>query len=1041
MRLSKIISSAFCPLFLVVLAFAQSPNAKMSGIVVDTSSGVIVGADVLAANDVTGLKYSTRTNREGIYVLPNLPPGPYRLQVAKFGFKTLIKPDIVLNVQDALSINFTLPVGAVSESVTVEGGTSIVNTESAAVGTVVNRQFVENIPLNGRSFQSLITLTPGVVTVPAGTSNTGGQFSVNGQRASSNTFTVDGVSANFGASPGNAGGSQTGGDLPGLTAFGTTQALVSVDALEEFKVQTSSYSAEYGRQPGGQISIVTRSGTNQLHGSAFEYLRNDVFDANDWFANRAGQAKPKERQNDFGGTLGGPVLIPGIYDGHDRTFFFFSYEGLRLRQPNFNLTNVPGLALRQKAPAALQPLLNAFPLPNGRDLGNGLAEFAAGYSDPSSLNATSIRLDHTVNDKLTLFLRYNKAPSESTARRAGSALSSVTSNRLSTQTITLGATGLLTPRISNEFRINYSGNGAFIRSTLDGFGGAVPPPRSLLIPAQFDSGAALGQVTLRIPGFTSISAPLIRLLDNGVTSQRQFNLVDNLSCNVGSHRLKFGVDYRRLSPTIVLNSYGLLTTFSSLSQVLNGTAATGSLLTNIPSKAVVLNFSAYADDTWSISRRMTIDVGLRWDVNPAPSEATGQPPIALTQVTHLATTQLAPIGAKQWETTYHNFAPRLGAAYRLSQSPARETVLRGGFGLFYDTGNDSGTGFVNQFPYTSSRIAPIAYPLTPAEVTPSVPPIRSGLAPPYPEFIANAPHLTLPYTLQWNLALEQALGSKQAITASYVGAAGRNLLQATQLNLSTINPKFTLLDLVRNGANSDYDALQMQFQRRMSKGLQALVSYTWSHALDDDSAASTFRAAQRGNAAFDVRHLLSAAATYDIPAPSTNGIMQSVLANWSIDTIIRAQSALPVDLTGAIVTNPGDGSAVFVRPNLNPGVPLYLDDPKAPGGRKINPAAFLPAASGQSGTFGRNQVRGLRAWQIDSAFRKQWNLTEKLKLQFRAEGFNIFNHPNFGTIQTSLTAANFGEATSMLGRQLGGLNPLYQLGGPRSFQFTLKLIL
>ncbi len=240
-----------------------------------------------------------------------------------------------------------MKVGDVSETVNVTGEEPLIN-ESPAVGTIVDRQFVANIPLNGRSFQSLITLTPGVVTVPSNT-NQSGQFSVNGQRSSANSFMVDGVSANFGAQPLAFGQTSASGNLPGLTTFGTTQSLTSVDALQEFKVQTSTYAAEYGRQPGGQVSIITRSGTNQFHGSIFDYLRNDVFDANDWFANRAGQAKPPERQNDFGATFSGPVLLPRFgegghqpgYHGRNRTFFFFSYEGLRLDCPNSILRTFP----------------------------------------------------------------------------------------------------------------------------------------------------------------------------------------------------------------------------------------------------------------------------------------------------------------------------------------------------------------------------------------------------------------------------------------------------------------------------------------------------------------------------------------------------------------------------------------------------------------------------------------------------------------------------------------------------------------------------
>ena len=282
-----------CLLLLVFRLAAQSPNGNINGLILDPSSHVIAGAEVIAINDLTRLQFTTRTNDEGVYVLPSLPPGPYRVQVSKPGFKTIVRPDIILNVQDALSINFTLPIGAVLETVTVAGGTPLVNTESATVSTVVDRQFAENLPMNGRSFQSLIELTPGVV-VTASNADDAGQFSVNGQRASSNYWMLDGVSANTGVST----------TLPGNG--------LGVDAMEEFRVQTSTYAPEFGRTPGGQISILTRSGTNQFHGTAFEYLRNDVLDANNWFngyTNNPPLPKAKERQNDFGGTFAGPIIL------------------------------------------------------------------------------------------------------------------------------------------------------------------------------------------------------------------------------------------------------------------------------------------------------------------------------------------------------------------------------------------------------------------------------------------------------------------------------------------------------------------------------------------------------------------------------------------------------------------------------------------------------------------------------------------------------------------------------------------------------------
>ncbi|MGB8889245.1 MAG: TonB-dependent receptor [Candidatus Korobacteraceae bacterium] len=407
MRVPRITLPLVCLALSVLPMFAQSPNANINGQVLDPSSRVIVGAEIIAVNDSTGVKYTTQTSGEGIYVLPNLPPGPYRLQVSKLGFKTIIKPDIVLNIQDALAINFTLPVGASMETVTVEGGAPLVNTETPEVGTVIDRNFVENLPLNGRSFNTLLQLTPGVVLATSASATNPGQFSIAGQRTDANNFTVDGVSANFGVStsadPGNSGT----GTAQAFSVLGGTSSLVSVDALQEFRTQTSAFAPEFGRAPGGQVTLSTRSGTNDFHGGAFDYFRNTVMDANNWFANNVGLPRVPEHHNDFGVFLGGPIR-------KDKTFFFFSYEGARLRLPESAPILVPSEYARQTASPQLAPYLDVYPLPNDRTAVPGIytAQFTGSYSNQSTLNATSVRLDHTFNNRFSIFGRYNDAPSQ-----------------------------------------------------------------------------------------------------------------------------------------------------------------------------------------------------------------------------------------------------------------------------------------------------------------------------------------------------------------------------------------------------------------------------------------------------------------------------------------------------------------------------------------------------------------------------------------------------------------------------------------------------
>ena len=1029
-------------LVVVLTAFpllAQSPNGTISGLVLDPSNRSITGAEILAINDVTGLKYSSKTNDEGIYVVPNLPPGPYRLQVSKVGFKTLIKPDIVLNVQDTLSLNFTLPVGAVFETMTIEGGAPLVNTESASVSSVVDHQFVENIPLNGRSFQSLITIVPGTTQVPGGSAGQTGEFSINGQRTESNYFTVDGVSVNTGVNA--LAGTNTsgiGGSSPSETALGTTQSMVSVDALQEFRIATSTYSAEYGRTPGGQISLLTRSGANEWHGSLFDYFRNDVLDANNWFNDNSNLPKTAERQNDFGGTLGGPVEIPGLYNGRNKTFFFFSYEGMRLRVPQpVQSTMVPDTFLRQNSPAAIQPLLNAFPIQNGAEQGNDLALFSAAYSAPSTLDATSIRLDHTFNDKLKLFGRYSDSQSESVTRYSEN-LANLISTSFDLKTLTLGATSLLSPRLSNDFRFNSTWNIGKTVQTLDNFGGAQPLGPTQLFsvspPTAYDFGMSLYFGT--VPSFSVLPVR---------ASQRQINATDTFILAYGAHVLKIGVDFRRLSTRLYENQLENAYYFFSPTDVLQNSASEAVVSTYgaVPPEPVFLNLSTYVQDEWRATDRLHLSLGLRWDLNPPPANASGPRPYNLDQITNLATAQLSPSGTPQWKTDHHAIAPRIGLAYHLHKRQGRETVLRGGFGFFFDTGNIQGAVGLNAIGFgVSQNLFGAAFPLTPTQNQLPAP----SVTPPYTNYVfAFDPHLTLPCTLQWNVALEQSLGKSQALTVSYVGASGRNLLSSRFLNPSGINPNFSLgegLFIVDNGASSNYQALQAQFERRLAGGLQASASYSWAHSIDN--ASSNFLNVApilRGNSDFDVRHNFAVALTYELPSPRASSFSRKLVGHWGLDARVAARSALPFNVYSGY-SYLSNGTFEYVWPNLVAGIPVYVADPTAPGGRVVNANAFLAPLAGEQGNEPRNFLRGFNLWQTDFAVRKEFPLFERLKLQLRGEAFNVFNRPNFGQIDNNLLDGPtlFGLARNTLNNQLGGLNPLYQVGGPRSIQIALKLI-
>ena len=1021
----------------VVLALrlgAQSPNGNINGLVLDPSSQLIVGAEVIAVNDLTAVQYTTKTNNEGVYVLPNLPPGPYRVQVSKVGFKTIIRPDIILNVQDALSINFTLPVGALLETVTVRGGAPLVNTQTGTVSTVIDRNFVESLPLNGRSFNTLFQLTPGVVIAPSST-DMPGQFSVAGQRTDANNFTIDGVSANFGVGAVTVAGQSGTGSSPAFSAYGGTSSLVSVDALQEFRVETSSFGPEFGRSPGGQVILTTRSGTNDLHGGVFDYFRNTIMDANDWFAITAGQPRAAEHHNDFGAFLGGPLW-------RNKTFYFLSYEGSRLDLPQTTPVEVPSEYARTTASTQLAPYLNAYPQPNDRTITPGVytSQFTGSYSNPASLDAGSVRIDHTFNQRFSVFGRYNYAPSQIVQRSSG--LSTVGTTTSNTQTITAGVNLLFNQSLANTLRGNVSTQTANQIYSLDTFGGAVPLDPSLLI------GTLATSNTYSF--FLPQGASYLRTGQFARNHTRQLNFLDDLMLALGRHQFKFGADYRVIDLDINPAGSDALYIASSVQSFV--TTGQTSLIANTArlSQIRTRSLSLYAQDSWKMTSRFTIMYGVRWELGPAPSARGATTLAAWTNVNTPSQIALAPLGSQLWSTGYHNFAPRIGVAYSLDGKGA--FVLRGGAGIFYDIGVGSSATLGAEFPNSASSFTPtVSLPVNQlSSYLPSV-----SLQPPYPDGIfAFDPNLRLPRSYQWNVALEKSLRDKQAITASYVGQKGADLLRQEALYQPNLNFLGEFV-LTRNDAASSYNALQLQYRRPLADRLQALVNYSWSHSLDNASndvitaLSNTVISAARDHASsdFDVRQSLSAAFTFDIPAVTKRGMAALLTKDWALDSVIVARTGFPFN--GVVLsTSPDPGGYATSRPDRVSGQPVWLyraqcltvNGPPCAGGKGLNPAAFVVPPTVRQGTEGRNDLAGFGLTQVDLSLSRKIRMTDRLALDFRADAFNVLNHPNFTNPQGYVEFGPFYlQSQQMLNQSLGGLNPLFQEGGPRSLQLSLRL--
>ncbi len=666
-----LIGLALCPVLLCAQSAVGSLTAEVSTAAGQPLPGAVVTLTDLARNQ----ERSALADASGAVMFGGLRPAAYRLEARREGYLPVKQDGIVISVNLQASVRMILPESARRDSVEVVGQTTAVVAESPAVRTVVGREFVGEQPLNGRTLQNLIALAPGVV-VTAASLPTPGQFSVNGQRPNSNNFQIDGVSANFGSSASVTPYEPAGGTVPAMSALGTTTSLASLEAMQEFAIQTSTYAPEFGRQPGGQVSIVTRSGSNDFHGSAFEYFRNDKLDANNWFGNANSLRRGALRQNDFGGSAGGRIR-------RDRSFFFVAHESLALRQPFVTppLT-VPSMMARQQATGAIRELLNAFPLPVAAATASDplTTPYVATVSNPASLHSTSGRLDHRISERVQLFGRFSMAPSENRERAKYCATSCVSVTGVDVHTYTGGVTWTISPRLLNDVRLNYSRSKTRLFYDMDGFGGAVAPSMATLYPSFTGRDRGYAYIEVDPAGDNTLSDGLF--VNN---TQRQWNVVETLSLQTGRHSFKFGFDWRRLNPYSDSGSYRRQFRYANIGQLAADLAPTGALFApDVVMEPVFSNWSGFAQDAWRVSDRLTLTYGLRYEVVPSPKEANGHMPATAVNLNDAAKVALAPAGTAFYATDRSNWAPRIGAALRLNRQGT--WMLRGGYGLVYDLG-------------------------------------------------------------------------------------------------------------------------------------------------------------------------------------------------------------------------------------------------------------------------------------------------------------------------------------------------------------------
>jgi hypothetical protein len=1196
-------------LFAASVGVALGQQAAISGFLKDPAAALVPKADVTIVKTDTAAKWSTASSDVGFYEFPALPPGPYELHVDKTGFQPLVRGGLTLHIGDRVQMDLALSIGTSQEAVTVEGGPELLNTNDASVSTVVERQTVENMPLNGRSFQSLLNLMPGVNPINPSSVGNGqnaqGQFTVNGQRADANYFMVDGVSANTGVSSGRFLGQGGTGSLPGTTALGGFNGLVSVDALQEFRITTSTFAPEYGRTPGGQILLLTRSGTNAYHGDLFDYFRNTALDANNWFLNRAGLPRGAVHQHDFGGVLGGPIV-------KDKLFFFLSYEGLRLTNAqagtSYTFTQ-DARVLAQQAANTMDPaysgymaqILKAYPLPShDPSAGDGstctsittcFAPFTAAFPNVSQMDSGSARIDYALNSKMTLFGRYVHSPSSTVAHGSLGSIND-TGITLSSDSGTVGFTNTISPTVNNDLRANFTRTGLRESLTAPSFSGTL----ASLFPAGFaqpPSGYSPADIMLSF-SFLGLGIPGLDVAPAAANNrQGQFDIVDTLGVVKGYHTLKFGLDFRVTDPSVNNAPYDFSAWFYSalgtpicgtpggglggpgggpgapggglggpgagpggpgggpgapLPQFICGKAASTTVMQNTEQKFRFLNWSLFAQDTWKVTPRLTLTYGLRYEIDPSPHSLNGRPFFSLTnfdpvkctttpqfvQGTTICNVGIAPLGTAPYPTRWRNLAPRVGAAYQMSDRPNWGTVVRAGFGIFYDTANDasSGTlgpfspvtgyspadaGVISNLPCPASGAAPagvfstgsqfLQFPITnPGCVTP--PAIQTNISPGNPYTTAAqavVPNLKLPVTYEFNISVQQVLGRRQSLTVSYVGAVGNDLIGAiplfgkAQLGTPTVSvslsPTFpTSMVVYGNYACSNYNALQVYFQRQFYHGLGTNASYTWAHSLDDasnfNSGAVFPYSVNYSSSDFDIRKTFAASLVYDAPTPfKGNRLARSVLGHWSFDPIYHYQTAPPINAVAVLSPSPVSGFTDTQRPNIIPGVPIYVygaqcaaEYGSCPGGFGINnppagaplgatPAQAAAAGCGQNdttgafcrtstgivpgassgagqGNLGRNFLRGFPLRQLDVDVHRDFSAGDRVRIRFEADIFNVLNQSNFASPSGVLTDGNFGASRSMMNASFGsgnasaggGYNSLYTMGGPRALQLAIKLL-
>jgi carboxypeptidase family protein len=1043
------VARGFCCLLLIsllaTLASAQV-SANLTGSIIDPSGSAVTDAAVTAQSLETALTRETTTNQYGRYQLLALPVGTYQLSVRKRGFAEEVRTGVRLVVGQDATVNVRLRIGEVSQQIKVSGDAEVVSTSTQDISGLVGERQIKDLPLNGRSYDLLMTLNPGIVnftwekTGGTGVSNstTGNNFSVSGNRPQQNIFLLNGVEFS-GAAENN------------MTPGGTSGQLLGVDAVREFNILRDSYGAEYGKHPAGQVIIATQSGTNQLHGSVYEFLRNNALDAPNFFDQ--GSAPPFQR-NQFGAAIGAPIQ-------KDKTFFFANYEGLRQHLHQTSVAFVPDAASRASAVPSVQPLLNLWPIaPAGAPDFNGIAQVFSSPLQTIREDFGTTRVDHIFSSRDVLSGIYTIDDGGDVTATVIDPYSSDIMN-LRERVASLQWTHTFSPNLINVARFGYSRAGYFFT------GEPTPGTRATSVPG-FVLGQQVGAVVV---GGSAASNPQAQIglagSNNGSNlsiARNLYTIEDRVSLVRGLHQFSFGVWLQpfQSNENIHLSQFGQAT-FTSLQTFLQGTVGTF-LFDPFSTPLNWRSFFAawYAQDVIRFSPSLTVSLGFRAESSTGWNEAHGR--AANYTFTNGVISSQPVVSGSLFSQNNAKFLPQPRIAIAWSPTDPK-TVIRAGFGIYNDLQDALGYRTDQNAPfnptYSIPSLAVSKFPLDPSAPLPATAKLVPG---------GIQPHMKTPTLISWSLRVQRELSTNTSLTLGYVGSHGYHEIVGVDANtpIPTICPAapcpatypatfpaaiagtpvpaasfFIPAGAPRANAllantwtyfsigDSSYNALQVDFNRRLAYGLALRGVYTWSKSLDDgDSVNATTTAnepglisnpydirADWGLAGFDVRHVGVISAVYDLPfgrgqkfANNVEGIRDKLISGWSTNSIVTLQSGFP--FTPQLSYNPSnDGDTRNpVRPFINPNFsgPIILGNPT----QWYNPNAFLapPATGGFFGNLGRNTLigPGLATWDFSAV--KNTLISERWTVQFRAEIFNLLNRANFNTPNlitfTPPTAAN-----------------------------------